>query len=157
LLLANTGQSELRAVITDIRTNRLTPAGLVSALEQLATDVGSRNGLDIRLALDEEPALSSEKKEALVVIVREALHNVVRHSDAHRVDIVLELGGEGLMLLVKDDGHGFDPSRTRPGHFGLQSMRERAAGVGGTLTLDSVVRAGTQLRVTIPLPVSANG
>ena len=160
LQLANTGQSELRALLTDIRSNRLTSAGLVCALEHLAADVRTRNGLaglDIRLSVAHEPDVPAPIKDALLMIVREALHNAVRHADAHRVDIVLEHGGGQLRLLIKDDGRGFDPSRPRPGHFGLQSMRERATAVGGTLALFSAVGAGTQLRVSIPVPVDTDG
>ena len=91
------------------------------------------------------------------MIAREALLNVVKHSDAHRVDIVLEHRGGQLMLLIKDDGRGFDPSRPWPGHFGLQSMRERATAVGGILALYSAVGAGTQLRVSIPVPEDNDG
>jgi signal transduction histidine kinase len=160
LQLANTAQSELRALLTDIRSNRLTSAGLVCALEHLAADARMRDspaGLDIRLSVSSEPDVPALIKDALRMIVREALHNIVRHSAAHRVDIVLEHGGGQLMLLIKDDGRGFDPSPPRPGHFGLQSMRERAAAVGGMLALVSAVGTGTQLRVWIPVPVDTDG
>jgi signal transduction histidine kinase len=114
-------------------------------------------GLDIRVCVSSEPAVAAVVKDTLLMIAREALHNVVRHSDAHRVDVVLEHGGGQLTLLIKDDGLGFEPSRPRPGHFGLQSMRERATAVGGTLALHSAVGAGTQLRVSIPVPDDTDG
>ena len=160
LQLANEAQSELRALLTDIRSNRLTSAGLVCALEHLAAEARMRNGPavpDIRLSVSSEPDVPALIKDALCMIVREALHNIVRHSAAHRVDIVLEQGGGQLLLLIKDDGRGFDPSTPRPGHFGLQSMRERAAALGGTFALFSAVGAGTQLRVAIPVPVDTDG
>ena len=106
-------------------------------------------GLDIRLCVSSEPEVPALAKDTLLMIAREALHNVVRHSDAHRVDVVLEHGGGQLTLLIKDDGRGFEPSRPRPGHFGLQSMRERAAAVGGTLDLISGPGRGTEVRVRV--------
>jgi signal transduction histidine kinase len=160
LQLANTGQSELRALLTDIRANLLTSEGLVGALEHLAADARMRNslaGLDIRLSVSSEPEVPALIKDTLLLIAREALRNVVRHSDAHRVDIVLEHGGGQLTLLIKDDGLGFEPSRPRPGHFGLQSMRERAIAVGGVVAVYSAVGAGTQLRVSIPVPDDTDG
>ncbi|MBV9582571.1 MAG: sensor histidine kinase [Chloroflexi bacterium] len=157
LEVANTGQSEVRDLVSDIRCNRLTSAGLVGALEHLAADVRRHNRLDIRLALGHEPDLPASTKEELLMILREALHNVVKHSAAHRVDIVLEQRGGALLLVIKDDGRGFDASRPRPGHFGLQSMRERALDLGGTLAVFSAVGAGTQLRVRIPAPADADG
>jgi len=63
---------------------------------------------------------------------------------ARRVDIVLEVVGDQIVLLIADDGRGLDPAVHRPGHFGLESMRERAAAAGGTLELVSSKDAGTQ-------------
>lgn len=116
----------------------------------LAADVQARSALDIRLSLADEPDASATTKEALVLICREALHNVVKHGGAERVNIVLDADADGLVLVVTDDGRGFDPTPPRPGHFGLQSMRERAAAVGGTLALASADGVGTQVRVSVP-------
>jgi signal transduction histidine kinase len=157
LQFATAGQSEVRALLTDIRSDGLMFAGLVAALERLVTDVGPRNALDIRLSAAEEPDVPAPAREALVLIAREALHNVTKHSAACRVDIVLELQGAQLVMLITDDGRGFDPTTPRPGHFGLQTMRERAASTGGTLTLVSAVGRGTRLRVSVPLRVHTYG
>ena len=150
LQLANAGQSELRALLTDIRSDRLTSGGLTVALAHLAADVRTRHGLDIRLSLADEPDVSARTKDALLLISREALHNVVRHASADRVDVVLEADARNSVLLITDDGRGFDPAAHRPGHFGLHSMRERAAAFGGTLELISADGVGTQIRVRIP-------
>ena len=96
-------------------------------------------------------------KEALVMIGREALHNIVKHASANRVDVVLERDAGQTVLLITDDGRGFDPATPRPGHFGLQSMRERAAAVGGTLALISAVGLGTQFRVSHSRQVDTDG
>ena len=110
----------------------------------------TRNDLDIRLSLGDEPDLPAATKDALVLISREALHNVVKHASADRVDIVLEVLARETVLVITDEGRGFDPAASRPGHFGLQSMRERAAAVGGTLGLVSAEGVGTQIRVCVP-------
>jgi two-component system nitrate/nitrite sensor histidine kinase NarX len=60
-------------------------------------------------------------------------------------------------VLISDDGCGFDTTTRRPGHFGLRSMRERAASLGATLTLTSAVGTGTQVRVAIPANVHGYG
>jgi signal transduction histidine kinase len=150
LQLANAGQSELRALLTDIRSDPLASGGLTAALASLAAEARTRNGLNIRLSLPDEPDVPPATKHALVMIVGEALRNIVRHSAARRVDLVLEHDSDQSVLLITDDGRGFDPARPRPGHFGLQSMRERATAVGGTFALISAVGLGTQLRVSIP-------
>jgi signal transduction histidine kinase len=157
LQLANAGQSELRALLTNLRSDRLTSGGLTVALAHLAADVHTRHGLDIRLSLADEPDIPATTKDALLLISREALHNVVRHASADRVYMVLEVDAEELILLITDNGRGFAPVESRPGHFGLQSMRERAAAVGGMLELVSAVGRGTQIRVSIPVRAERDG
>ena len=148
--LADTGQSELRSLLANLRSDLLRSGGLTAGLASLAADVRARNDLDVRLSPGDEPDLPAATKDALVLISREALHNIVRHSGADRVDIVLEVDAQSLVLRITDNGRGFDPAMKRPGHFGLQSMRERAAAVGGVLALTSARGVGTQLRVRVP-------
>jgi signal transduction histidine kinase len=149
LQLAETGQSELRSLLANLRSDLLGSGGLTAGLARLAAEVRARNDLDVRLALGDEPDLAAATKDALLLISREALHNVVRHSGADRVDIILEVDAHSLVLVITDDGRGFDPAEQRPGHFGLQSMRERAAAVGGVLALSSARGVGTQVRVRV--------
>jgi signal transduction histidine kinase len=157
LRLANAGQSELRALMADIRSDQLAAGGLVAALEKLVADVGARHSLEIRLTTAGEPDVSAPTGEALVLIAHEALRNVVKHAAARRVDITLEREHGQLVLLINDDGRGFDLATPRPGHFGLQSMCERATALGGCLGLHSVVGLGTQLRVSVPLRLHDDG
>jgi signal transduction histidine kinase len=87
-------------------------------------------------------------------ITQEALTNVARHSRATSVDVILERRGDQVILIVEDNGVGFDPGRTRserPG-FGLLGMKERAALVGATLQIESQPGNGTTvlLRMTTP-------
>jgi signal transduction histidine kinase len=150
LRLTETGQSELRSLLANLRLDLLTSGGLAAGLATLAAEVRTRNDLDVRLSAGDEPDLPAATRDALVLISREALHNVVRHSGADRVDIELETDAQSVVLVITDNGRGFDPARQRPGHFGLQSMRERAAAVEGVLVLTSVETVGTQLRVRVP-------
>jgi signal transduction histidine kinase len=157
LRLADAGQCELRTLLMQIRADSRAPGGLTDGLTNLAAEVRTQNDLDIRLSLPEEPRLPAATKAALVSISREALHNVVKHAAATRVDIALERDAGQLLLLIIDDGRGFDPRTCRPGHFGLQSMRERAAAVGGMLAYTSADGAGTQVRVRIPQATGRHG
>ena len=157
LQLANEGQSELRALLSDIRSSRCTSGRLRAALENLAADVRSRHGLDIRLLVGSEPEVPAATAEALVLIAREALLNVTKHAHATRAEMELKPEAGHLAISITDDGLGFDQAEPRPGHFGLQSMRERAAAVGGTLSLVSGVGRGTQVRMTIPVHLDPDG
>ncbi len=92
-------------------------------------------------------------KEALYRIAQEALHNAVKHANPSRLDVRLICASDSLVLEVCDNGAGFDPLTSYPGHLGLRSMRERAIGMGGSLAIDSAPDCGTQIRVRIPLAV----
>jgi len=151
LALANTGQSELRALLTNIRFDLLPSGGLTAGLTNLAETVRRHQScLDIHLSLDDDPGLPANTREELVLIAREALRNVERHSAANRVDITLVANPHEMVLQITDDGRGFDTTSTRPGHFGLRSMHERAASFGGRLEFISAAGGGTQVVVRVP-------
>jgi signal transduction histidine kinase len=148
---ADAGQTELRMLLHDLRSDDLyqVQAGLTGALANLATDVEARAACQVRLSLADEPELAPAAKATLVRIVREALHNIVKHAQATHVDLVLEVGPAEVILLVADDGRGFDPSEGYPGHFGLQIMREHATTIRGALELVSAPGRGTQVRIRV--------
>ena len=85
-------------------------------------------------------------------VAQEALHNARRHSGAKRVDVTLDRHGGGAVLRVTDDGDGFDPQAVRRAgrHLGLVSMRDRASGVGGRLTVESAPGKGTTIEMEVP-------
>jgi signal transduction histidine kinase len=85
-------------------------------------------------------------------IAQESLRNIVKHSQAARADVALQADDEFLYLEIRDSGSGFDPEKTlgQPG-IGLASMQERARLVGGQLTVQSQVGAGTTISLRIPL------
>jgi signal transduction histidine kinase len=98
----------------------------------------------------EEPDLPPESKEALYRIAQEAMQNAVKHSGAHNVGLSVELTEAEALLRVSDDGGGFDPSGSFPGHLGLRSMRERAERLGGTVSIESAPGNGTRISAQIP-------
>jgi signal transduction histidine kinase len=157
LELANVGQSELRALMTEMRSPQFVSGGLGAALAALAADVRKRHGLDVRVSALDDADLPAATQDALVMIVREALHNVVKHAGARRVEIVLERDRDELRLLIGDDGRGFEPGQSRPGHFGLYTMGERASAVGGRLEVLSGDGRGTRVRMWMPLRVGIDG
>lgn len=85
-------------------------------------------------------------------VAQEALHNALRHSGAEHVDVTLDRRGGGAVLRVTDDGGGFDPQAIRRAgrHLGLVSMRDRASGAGGTLTVESAPGKGTTIEMEVP-------
>ena len=151
LELAEAGLAEMRALLFELRPESLAQEGLVAALEKQAAALRARHELVVAADLGVEPDVPLPVKEVLYRIAQEALHNTVKHAGAGTVGLRLLAGREAIALEVRDDGAGFDPAAAFPGHLGLQSMRERAAQVGGTLELTSTPGAGTRVRVVIPL------
>jgi signal transduction histidine kinase len=152
LQLATAGQTELRSLLADMRPDGLTSAEFSAAVRQLAADARARHDLDVRLSVPDSLDVPAAVSHALMMILREALHNVVKHAAARRVDVVLDCNGKQLTLLINDDGRGFDRAMPRPGHIGLQSMRERATALGGTVAVNSGIGLGTHVQVSIPNP-----
>ena len=150
--LARAGLSEMRALIFELRPESLESEGLVAALSKQAEAVRARFEMPVNLEACEEPDLSLTVKEALYRIAAEALHNAVKHAHAHELGVSLTCDESCLTLTVQDDGLGFDPEALHPGHFGLKSMRERAASVGGTVHIVSAPDAGACVQVRVPFP-----
>jgi PAS domain S-box-containing protein len=153
LSLAEAGLAEMRALILELRPESLEAEGLVAALDKQVVALRTRHPLPIDVDLGEEPDASGDVKQAVYRIAQEALHNTVKHARATRAELTLRATAVELELAVCDDGVGFDPNGSFPGHLGLRSMRERAATLGGTLEIVSAPGAGTTIRVRIP----ANG
>jgi len=155
LSLADAGLAEMRALIFELRPESLQQEGLVAALSKLAAALRARHQIDVQASLGDEPDVSFEIKETAYRIAQEALHNVVKHAHATRVEVSLEIAPPNLVLEVRDNGVGFDPNQTFPGHFGLQSMRDRASRHGGTARLESAPGQGARVYAWLPLELGA--
>jgi signal transduction histidine kinase len=119
-------------------------------------DFGERSGIRTGLAAPSAlPPLSGEAELALFRALQEALSNVLRHADAHSVDIGISISADGILLQVSDDGRGLPPGATAEaleldGHMGLAGMRERITALGGTVRLRAQHGAGALLEVLVP-------
>jgi signal transduction histidine kinase len=149
--LANSGLTEMRSLIFELRPDMLDEQGIVVALERLVTSIQSRHQVEVCANLCREPILPFEVKEAIYRVAQEALNNVIKHAKTKRAHLSLEKSAGYVTLLVKDDGVGFDLTVDYPGHLGLSSMRERVFQLGGSLEITSVPGSGTQLQCKIPL------
>jgi signal transduction histidine kinase len=148
--LADGGMAEMRALLFEMRPESLAAEGLVAAITKQAAVLRLRHELMVDLELCDEPDVSLDTKEALYRIAQEALHNIVKHARARTVTVQLSSDATGIALAVRDDGAGFDPSGSFPGHLGQHSMRERAVRLGGSIAVESAPGEGTCVRVLIP-------
>lgn len=151
LSLAEAGLAEMRALIFELRPESLETEGLAVALEKQAAALRARHEIEVEASLCEEPEASPGAKETVYRIAQEALHNIVKHAHANRVEIKMECDPERVTLDVSDDGVGFDARNEFPGHLGLRSMRERASRLGGTLRVQTAPGRGTRIWARIPL------
>ena len=149
--LAEAGLTEMRALIFELRPESLEQEGLVGALKKQAAAVQARHRLVVNTSLSPEPEAPLATKEVLYRVAQEALHNVAKHARAQSVDLTLEMHSGDLVLQVSDNGKGFDPTGSFPGHLGLRSMRERVGAVGGSLEIDSAPGKGTRICVRVPV------
>jgi signal transduction histidine kinase len=152
LSLAEAGMTEMRSLIFELRPESLAAEGLVAALEKRVAVLRARHQLTVSADLCAEPELALPLKETLYRIAQEALHNAVKHAHAAHVEVRLATTGTKVELEIGDDGVGFEPGEPRPGHLGMQSMRERAAAHRGSIEIDSEIGRGTTVRATLPLP-----
>ncbi|MDG9926100.1 MULTISPECIES: sensor histidine kinase [unclassified Pseudomonas] len=149
-LIANLFQL-VRDVATALRPPIL-DAGIASAIEWQARRFEARSGIACLVQVPEQlPALTDAKAIGLFRVLQEALTNVLRHAQAHSVEITLEVQDGELCLSVSDDGRGFEPAAQRAQSFGLVGMRERVLMLGGRLVLDSTPGEGTTLVVHVAL------
>lgn len=147
--------AQLFQLVRDVATALRPPildAGIASAIEWQARRFEARTQIPCLVQVpDNLPTLPDATAIGLFRILQESLTNVMRHAEAHTVELNLSLSNGVLCMSVADDGKGFDQRAERPASFGLVGMRERVLIMGGRLHLDSTLGEGTTLRVYIPL------
>jgi PAS domain S-box-containing protein len=151
LRLSEAALAEMRALIFELRPEALAREGLTGALKHHTAALRARHGIMVDELLAAEPEMSWESKQGLYRIAQEALHNAGRHARAKRVGISLSQHDSQIRLEVWDDGVGFELGEGLPGHFGLNTMRERATELGGRLEIESKPQAGTRVKAIIPV------
>jgi len=147
--------SQLFQLVRDVATALRPPildAGIASAIEWQAQRFEARTQIPCLVDVpDNLPALSDARAIGMFRILQEALTNVMRHAQAHTVEISLTLEDGVMCMTIADDGVGFVQHQGRSTSFGLVGMRERVLMLGGRLELDSESGEGTTLRAYIPL------
>ncbi|MCG0290771.1 GAF domain-containing sensor histidine kinase [Streptomyces sp. PSAA01] len=151
-LLAAEATDELRSAVVELRPAALDEDGLVATLRTQVQVLDRAHSAQVTFACHGVRALPAAQEGAVLRVAQEALHNALRHADARQVDVTLTRHGQGARLRVTDDGTGFDPSAVRRAgrHLGLVSMRDRAGGVGGRLTVESAPGKGTVIEMEVP-------
>jgi signal transduction histidine kinase len=151
--VAHEGLKEARTAIIQMRANTVREMGLGPALAAAFDHFIDRTGLAGDFAADPDAArFGDDRAETLLRMAQEALRNVERHSRATQASMRLRMTDPGrLELCVEDNGIGFDPAASSPGHYGIVGLQEQADLIGAALRIDSQVNVGTKLTVSLPL------
>jgi PAS domain S-box-containing protein len=149
---------DLRNHIFELRPTALAGRNLDEALVQLVRDFELGTGISTTAEIDPRVAAQLAAHDSdLIQIVKEALSNVGRHAQPRSCKVSLR-GWQGMALLViEDDGVGFDPRQAALSGHGLRNLEERVHQLGGQFRVESARRAGTSVRIAIPLPPERNG
>ena len=145
-------------LVWELRPTALDDLGLRAALTNYVQDWSTRVGIPAQLHTSGlwHDRLPSDTETTLYRIAQEALTNVAKHSQAATVEVILERRADHVVLIVEDDGVGFDPGAGTGHGFGLVGMQERAALVGASLQIESTVGQGTTILVRMAAqPVNA--
>ncbi|WP_031406983.1 sensor histidine kinase [Geobacillus vulcani] len=150
--------SEVRRIIYDLRPMALDDLGLVPTLKKyLQTTEEYNKGVHISFVhIGEEIRLPSRMEAAVFRLVQESVQNALKHAEARHIDVKMEVTCHHLLVSVKDDGKGFDPSVKKENTFGLIGMRERVELLGGALAIRSKIGHGTTVFIRVPLDRSTD-
>ena len=142
--------SEMRMLMYELRPNALESAPMAELLQYAVTAMGSRGDFEVELNATQDGVVPAPVRIELYRIAQEALSNIARHSGARKVVVQWDARDQtDALLRIVDDGVGFDPDIPKPGHFGLENMRVRAANIGARFTLASAPGMGAELRVQL--------
>jgi ligand-binding sensor domain-containing protein/signal transduction histidine kinase len=146
--------NEAREAVWDLRHADGSATTIGPILGSMTQQVSHEFGVPVEYRVSGKPFdLDQSTAHELLMVVREGLHNAIRHGHPSKVQVNIDFRENEFSVQVRDDGCGFDQAEAAAspnGHFGLVGMRERAKLVGGMLTLSSRPGAGTELTLRIP-------
>jgi signal transduction histidine kinase len=150
--LADSMIQSIRRISTELRPAVL-DLGLAAAVEWQVQEFQARSGIQCKVRLLTHEVFAPDVSTTLFRILQETLTNVARHAKATRVEVVKQKRRDRVVLMIRDNGRGFDeenPSVSKS--LGLLGMRERAAILGGQVNISSAPGKGTTVTAWIPLP-----
>jgi signal transduction histidine kinase len=145
---------EMSQIIWALNPKNDTLEGLISYLRRFAFEYLEPTPVTCNFELPEvitDIALSVEVRRNVYLVVREALHNVVKHSGAADVWISMQPDGSRFIIRVKDNGHGFDPDNLKYQGNGLNNMRKRILDIGGEFMIHTSKDSGTEIELEVNL------
>ncbi|WP_026672479.1 sensor histidine kinase [Alkalihalobacterium bogoriense] len=149
--MAQTAQSEMRALLLHLRPAHLEGKNLKTGIEDLLQELKHKHRQSIEWKIEPLSNIPKGIEDHMFRLVQEAVSNILRHAKAERIELQLrEMRGQ-LRLKIIDNGIGFDTATQKSSSYGLQMMKERVNEIGGVLEIISVPGKGTQVEAKVPL------
>jgi two-component system, NarL family, sensor histidine kinase DegS len=144
--------NDIRRLIYDLRPVAIDEVGLLSATREMIAkfDRETNTSFDLEVAPDVTPGIAPAKQVAVYRVIQEILNNMMKHAQATLIQVSFEQMGEDMVITLRDNGVGFDPTSITPGHYGMIGMQERAAFLGGQLDIRSELGKGSEFVLRIP-------
>ncbi|MFC3041291.1 sensor histidine kinase [Virgibacillus xinjiangensis] len=150
--MVRTSLYEVRRIIYDLRPMALDDLGLIPTIRKYVASISDYSGTDVEFSLiGEERRLNQKYEIAFFRLVQESIQNALKHAEASLIHVELEMGPDDLMMSVRDNGKGFNPSMKRDKSFGLIGMRERVDMLNGEMEIDTELGKGTAISIKVPL------
>ncbi|WP_078555838.1 sensor histidine kinase [Bacillus alkalicellulosilyticus] len=143
---------EVRRIIYDLRPMALDDLGLVPTLSKYIKTFAEHTNMKLSFKnVGKEKRIPPQLEVALFRLVQEALQNAYKHANATEVEVKIEITDKKVIILVKDDGQGFDMKEKKEGSFGLIGMKERINMLKGEMKITSKLNVGTTIFIVVPL------
>lgn len=142
---------EMRLMIFELRPPELETKGFIPALQERLDTVEARTGIHAIVSSNIEGRLPSKIEFGLYSIAREALNNILKHSQATKVELTLSKMDGSILFEIQDNGVGLDALQAGShSGLGIKGMKERADQIGAKLTLQNIPERGTLLKIEVP-------
>jgi PAS domain S-box-containing protein len=154
--LVSDGIRTVRQVVAELRPSLLNDIGLLEAVRDHVKKFRRDMEIECTIVPPDKPLELNESQSVTIFrIIQESLNNVAKHAHADSVEIRFKIHNGTLVVLIQDDGCGFEMATTKPHSFGLLGIRERALMIDGEATIASAPGRGTQIKLSVPLPHNA--
>ncbi|WP_066192247.1 MULTISPECIES: sensor histidine kinase [Gracilibacillus] len=142
---------EVRRIIYDLRPMALDDLGLIPTIKKYISTLHDQHA-NIHFSYNgSSDRLDSQYEVALFRLIQESIQNAIKHAEADQIKVLLEVSAEKVIVLVEDDGEGFDQNQKKEKSFGLIGMQERVEMLEGEIRIKSQIAKGTKIMIKIPI------
>ena len=143
--LTRAALSEMRTLLMELHPQRITEKSLGDLLDHLTRTVANRLRIPVDLEIFNDTILPAEIQVTFYRVAQEAFNNIMKHAAAKHAGVEIDAQPHRAQMIIRDNGQGFDPETSKPGHLGVGIMRERAKRIGAEIEIKSQPAQGTEI------------